>query len=770
MPDIYGQDGQNDTLTGGAVGVSPVNDRLYGRTGDDRYNFSILSGNDLVSDTGGIDRIVLDSTVAADRVRLNINPYGGDLEISIVDAADAVLSTITIDDHFTAGRAVETLQFANGSTINLMTGLTIQGAVGDTFLYGGALADTLVASARNESFYGGVGNDTYRFGALSGSDLISDSGGTDRILFDSTITADRVRLNVNPYGGDLEISIVDGADQVLSSITVRDHFSPGEAVETLQFANGSTINLMTGLTVQGAVGDTFLYGGALADTLVSSDRDESFYGGTGNDSYRFDSLSGSDLINDTSGTDRILFDSTITADRVRLNVNPYGGDLEISIVDGSDQVLSSITVTDHFNPGEAIETLVLSNGSTIDLLGGLTVQGAVGDTFLYGGALADTLVSSARNESFYGGAGNDTYAISAADGFDLVGDAGGVDRLSLDASIAANRVRLDTAGFGDDLYVTIIDTQENIVGQITIDNHFNGQAVESLVFAGGATVNLLAGLTIQGAVGNTDLYGTAQADTIIGSDRDEGFYGGAGNDTYQLRAGFGTDLIRDTGGQDSISLTGVDAHRVHLVRTSTFSNTLEMQVRDRAGAVIDRLSLGSYFDTGSFKLETLRIGGLTFDIADQVAGPRTGSRDDRTGSFLGDTVIDGKGGNDRITDIYGSNTLIGGAGRDVLVAGDGADRLAGGTGGDRMTGGKGADTFVFARGTGRDVVTDFGSGADVLVLDNSLWQGNLTARQVVNRFATDVGSDVLLDFGARGEILLEGVRSLRGLAGDIDIV
>lgn len=76
-------------------------------------------------------------------------------------------------------------------------------------------------------------------------------------------------------------------------------------------------------------------------------------------------------------------------------------------------------------------------------------------------------------------------------------------------------------------------------------------------------------------------------------------------------------------------------------------------------------------------------------------------------------VLAGLGGDDR---------LYGRGGADRLLGDAGADTLAGGLGTDRLAGGYGADRFVFRAaehspaGTARDVVVDFGLGADILDL------------------------------------------------------
>ncbi len=42
--------------------------------------------------------------------------------------------------------------------------------------------------------------------------------------------------------------------------------------------------------------------------------------------------------------------------------------------------------------------------------------------------------------------------------------------------------------------------------------------------------------------------------------------------------------------------------------------------------------------------------------------------------------------------------------------------MSGGAGNDVLTGGNDVDIFIFATGFGRDVITDFGTGADIIDL------------------------------------------------------
>lgn len=143
----------------------------------------------------------------------------------------------------------------------------------------------------------------------------------------------------------------------------------------------------------------------------------------------------------------------------------------------------------------------------------------------------------------------------------------------------------------------------------------------------------------------------------------------------------------------------------------------------------------------------------------------------------GDDILGGGRGKDRIEGGKGSDTLYGDGdadrlwgqgGRDRLVGGTGDDLLDGGRGADRLMGGDGADSFVFAAGYGRDVIADFENDIDGIALDSGLWNNDLTALQVLKRFAIDTGDDVVLAFGD-DTLLVKGVADKFDLADDLTL-
>ena len=84
----------------------------------------------------------------------------------------------------------------------------------------------------------------------------------------------------------------------------------------------------------------------------------------------------------------------------------------------------------------------------------------------------------------------------------------------------------------------------------------------------------------------------------------------------------------------------------------------------------------------------------------------------------GDDVFDGDKGSVRgaILGGDGGDDIFGGNGHQSINGGTNIDVLAGGKGSDSLTGGDGTDTFVLRTGFGRDTVTDFFNGQDVIDL------------------------------------------------------
>lgn len=118
----------------------------------------------------------------------------------------------------------------------------------------------------------------------------------------------------------------------------------------------------------------------------------------------------------------------------------------------------------------------------------------------------------------------------------------------------------------------------------------------------------------------------------------------------------------------------------------------------------------------------------------------------------GNDNLDGEGGNDRLNGGEGNDKLDGDAGNDRLDGGAGRDVLEGDEGRDILTGGTGNDIFKFDNGDGKDVITDFGNGADRIRFDvDGLNFADLTIKN-------NAQGDAVITWGdARSSITLDGV-------------
>ena len=345
--------------------------------------------------------------------------------------------------------------------------------------------------------------------------------------------------------------------------------------------------------------------------------------------------------------------------------------------------------------GNELDNVIIGGGWNDVLSGGLgrdTLVGRDGDDWLDGG--------SGLANQMQGGAGNDTYVVSAAGDTIVEFGGGGVDtvRTGLAAfTLAANIENLDFTGTGQ--FVGVGNARNNLI-------------------TGGVDRDTLAG-----RAGDDTLSGGSGAANIL--------IGGVGDDTYVVQvagdslveyAGEGTDTVRTTLGGYTLR-----DHLEHLVYTGTGNfvgggNDAENVITGGAGTdTLNGLNGDDSLYGGAG--QDLLIGGAGADLLD---GGSDYDRADysaqtapvRVNLAVGLTQNDGQGGVDTLVGIEnaaggsGADVLIGDAGRNDLYGGDGADMLVGQGGDDWLDGGQGLDTLQ--GGAGDDFYWDPGPG-DTLV-------------------------------------------------------
>jgi Ca2+-binding RTX toxin-like protein len=241
-----------------------------------------------------------------------------------------------------------------------------------------------------------------------------------------------------------------------------------------------------------------------------------------------------------------------------------------------------------------------------------------------------------------------------------------------------------------------------------------------------------------GLSGDDVLFGQSGSDLLTGGDGADRLFGGTGDDF--LFGGRGDDVLRGQRGDDVL----------------------------RGGAGTDLILGGAGNDRASGGAgDDILLGQRGADVLSGNGGGDTlrgGAGSDRVNGGGGTNFLYGDSGNDTLVSGGGSDQLFGGTGADRLASGAGADFLLGGAGDDILSGNtsaagtadKAADSFIFEAAFGSDVITDFETGFDGILLAAGIEASDVSTETI--------GDDVLVsvDFLGTQSILV------RGVAGDFD--
>lgn len=162
-------------------------------------------------------------------------------------------------------------------------------------------------------------------------------------------------------------------------------------------------------------------------------------------------------------------------------------------------------------------------------------------------------------------------------------------------------------------------------------------------------------------------------------------------------------------------------------------------------------------------------GGSTFKLGGGNDKAWGGGHYDLLYGGGGADELHGGRGDDRLTGNGGDDKLFGDNGSDSLYGGTGSDRLDGGGGRDRLSGEGGRDKIIFAKGYGKDTVYGFQDRKDTIVLNDNLWKGQKSVRQLLDKFGHQKGSDFVLDFGNNDKLTILRTDKAE-LFGDVHIV
>jgi len=666
----------SDTLRGGEG-----NDGLYGENGIDLLE-------------GGVGNDILDGGAGADTM------YGG-------DGNDDLVST-GVGADFMDGGAGHDRAFIDRLTSNASFTLRTSELLSSVTLADG----TFLQGFEGFSFYGGAGNDVlYIDTMLSGHNQFMGGDGFDSLVADFSSSAGPIRLNINAITAG---PIVNGLHELTLGVFV-DQFS-----------------------VVGTAFDDMLHGWIGNDILSGGSGNDNMFGGEGADTLN--GGDGEDTINGSLGIDTM---SGGAGDDVFVVWNV--GDIVIEAAgEGVDGVQSWVSYTLSAN----VETLDLEGSGPLDGWGndlGNQIYGTTGVNTLYGGAGDDSIWSFHGNDRLYGGDGADTLEggvdndvlDGGNDNDALYGDVG-TDQLFgragadlLDGSIGADTMY---GGAGDDTY--FVDDVGDVVGESasagndTIHASLTwalGQYVENLTLTGFVAINGSGNILANTLTGNdveNVLSGLAGADTLHGGGAGDTLNGGNGNDV--LNGDAGADVL--DGGNDIDTLNGGEGADTLYGRAA--GDTLNGDAGSDAlyGGDGDDVANGGADDDlldGGNNNDTLSGG----EGGDQLYGRQNNDalNGDAGADTLyggdGDDVLNGGSDDDLLDGGNGIDQLVGGEGIDTLYGRQGNDTLNGGAGDDTLSGGGGDDSFVFAPGSGLDIVVDFAAGGLEDTLDLSAYAG-----------------------------------------------
>jgi len=479
-------DGDSYESIEGVIG-SAHNDTISGTAGDNTLNGG--GGVDVLTGFKGNDTYIVD-----------------DVNDQIVEAHDEGYDTVVATVSYTLGASahVEALRAAAGNTRIHLTGNARDNALtgndGDNRLDGGAGKDRMV---------GGKGNDEY---------LVDDAG--DTVIEAAGEGTDAVYTLV-------DYTLADNIEKLYASNSFPADLQASALTEGLRLTGNGLAN-----EIGGNKGNDTLDGGMGADLLA---------GGSGDDLYYVDNV-GDRVVEEATKPDTTEFagipntDTVITSVSYGLsahveNLKAASGTARLSltgnelanVITGNegDNTLDGGAGNDQLNGGSGNDTYILGEGDSVtDTAGTDTAMVSFSHTLsdsienlaaiggsslrLKGNALNNRISGTSGIDTMEGGAGNDTYLLSAGD---QVSDASGIDTavVSFNYALTTGIENLTAEG-------------SNAIG--LYGNTLNNQ--------------------ITGNAGRNTIKGNAGHDKLCGGYGNDVLYGGKGKDAFVFDTQLGT--------------------------------------------------------------------------------------------------------------------------------------------------------------------------------------------------------------------------------------
>ncbi|MDA8587016.1 Ig-like domain-containing protein [Rhodobacteraceae bacterium] len=199
----------------------------------------------------------------------------------------------------------------------------------------------------NDVFDAGVGADTFFVGDIVGRDVIiapqDPNSPPDTIVLGASIEPDDIVIIAED--GRLIIRRLDGVGEIVVEAVFDGDGIPRFAVNTIEFADGTTIDLSGGLVLQGTDDADVLSGASFGDEITGRGNDDELNGRGGDDTISGNQ--GNDTINGGAGNDVALYSGPQSDYDLSYDVGAFEaqGSLTIGVTDlridgdGSDELV-----------------------------------------------------------------------------------------------------------------------------------------------------------------------------------------------------------------------------------------------------------------------------------------------------------------------------------------------------------------------------------------------------------------------------------------------
>ncbi|MEO8389890.1 putative Ig domain-containing protein [Polaromonas sp.] len=660
------------------------------------------AGNDLLDGQAGADRLIGGS--GNDR-------YIVDALDIVVEKADEGMDTVFSAGNWTLGDNLENLTLTGHLTVNAT---------------GNSLANVLSGNSADNILSGGAGDDVYLFGFGSGHDTLVENAeagaGTDRVQFLAGVSVSDVWVSAD--ANYVYLNLVDGTNR----LAIQRVAGGGIGVESVCFADGTNWDQAAVMSrivpnpapLSAAPGyfriatEDLLFEDTSPGTWFTTNSPSlTYWARLGNGGVLPSWLTLDPITGKFSGLPQ---NGDVAAFEVRLYVKDSYGAVSSTLVqflvtNTNDAPTAAALVNEQVGKNQAFVYVLPSNTfADVDVGDALTLEA----TRSNGGPLPSWLTFDAATRTF-----------------------SGTPPANADETVKISVRATDSSG-----------------------------------------AFVLTGFSLD--IGNM-MTGTAAAETLTGTAGRDLMYGLDGNDT--LNAGTGNDLL--DGGTGADVLNGGAGDDIYVI--------------DNAGdSVVETTSTTTYVDQGHYATAYTDQGYYRYYVGvDESGVPYYTSNQnyDEYGNPLytpqwvsvmvpytywvpnvvAQTVVSDSGGVDTVNasvnyalgvnqenlTLTGSgaingtgnalnNVLTGNVANNTLDSGAGADTLDGGAGDDLLIGGQGNDRYIYARGYGRDTVSDADTTAnnmDTLSMQAGIVAGDVT----VTRTATQM----VLSLSASDQVLID---------------